>query len=87
MDNNSLEFNCFKSKEDILKTYAQQRRDRMGDAIGDYLADENVDARQVYEDMLSEIQIWIKYHKDSIVKAQNLYALMLGERPFISNNK
>ena len=39
MDTNSLEFDWFKSREDILKTYAEQRRDRMADAIGDYLTD------------------------------------------------
>tara|TARA_B100002019_G_C20899966_1_gene417626 strand:+ start:307 stop:567 length:261 start_codon:yes stop_codon:yes gene_type:complete len=81
MDNNSLESNWFTSKEDVLKTYAQQRRDRMGDAIGDYLTDEDVDARQAYEEILSEIQTWIDYHQKFLVKAQNLYALMQGERP------
>ena len=81
MDNNSLESNWFKSKDDVLKTYAQQRRDRMGDAIGDYLTDEDVDARQAYEEILAEVQTWIDYHQKFLVKAQNLYALMQGERP------
>ncbi|UYE97215.1 hypothetical protein [Cyanophage S-TIM54] len=88
MDTNSLESswsNWFKSKEDVLKTYAEQRRDRMGDAIGDYLTDEDVDARQAYEEMLAEVQTWIDYHQKFLVKAQNLYALMQGERPVISN--
>ena len=82
MDNNSLESSWFKSKDDVLKTYAQQRRDRMGDAIGDYLTDEDVDARQAYEEILAEIQTWIDYHQKFLVKAQNLYALMQGERPY-----
>lgn len=81
MDNNSLESSWFGSKDDVLKTYAQQRRDRMGDAIGDYLTDEDVDARQAYEEILAEIQTWINYHQEFLVKAQNLYALMQGERP------
>ena len=88
MDTDSLESNWsnwFKSKEDVLKTYAEQRRDRMGDAIGDYLTDEDVDARQAYEEMLAEVQTWIDYHQKFLVKAQNLYALMQGERPVISN--
>lgn len=88
MDTNSLESNWsnwFKSQEDVLKTYAEQRRDRMGDAIGDYLTDEDVDARQAYEEMLAEVQTWIDYHQKFLVKAQNLYALMQGERPVISN--
>ena len=90
MDTDSLESNWsnwFKSQEDVLKTYAEQRRDRMADAIGDYLTDEDVDARQAYEEMLAEVQTWIDYHQKFLVKAQNLYALMLGERPPILNNK
>ena len=84
MDTNSLESNWsnwFKSQEDALKTYDEQRRDRMADAIGDYLTDEDVDARQAYEEMLAEVQTWIDYHRKFLVKAQNLYALMQGERP------
>lgn len=84
---NGLELNWHWSKEDVLKTYAQQRRDRMGDAIGDYLTDEDIDARQAYEEMLAEVKVWVDYHQKFLVKAQNLYALMLGERPPISDNK
>lgn len=79
--------NDFKSRREILDLYAKQRRDRMGEAIGDYLTDEAVDARQAYEEMLQEVQYWIDYHKEFLVKAQDLYALMNGERPIISNNK
>lgn len=82
-----MEMNAFESRQDILDTYAKQRRDRMGDAIGDYLTDEAVDARQAYEEILQEVQFWIDYHKRFLVKAQNLYALMNGERPIISPNK
>ena len=84
---NGLELNWHWSKEDVLKTYAQQRRDRMGDAIGDYLTDEDIDARQAYEEMLAEVKVWVDYHQKFLVKAQNLYALMLGVRPPISDNK
>lgn len=82
-----MEMNAFESRQDVLDTYAKQRRDRVGDAIGDYLADEAADARQTYEEMLQEVQFWIDYHKKFLVKAQNLYALMNGERPIISSNK
>ena len=37
-------------------TYAEQRKFRMGDAIGDYLNDEEVGARQAYEEIISETQ-------------------------------
>ncbi len=79
--------NAFESRQDILDSYSKQRRDRMGDAIGDYLTDEAIDARQAYEEILQEVQYWIDYHKTFLVKAQNLYALMNGERPIISPNK
>ena len=65
------------------KTYEEQRKDRMGDAIGDYLTDEKVNARQAYEEILSEIQSWIDYHRENLTKAKDLYALMQGERPII----
>lgn len=82
-----MEINAFESKQDVLDSYTKQRQDRMGDAIGDYLTDESVDARQAYEEMLQEVQFWINYHKKFLVKAQNLYALMSGERPIILPNK
>ena len=82
-----MEMNMFSSKEDIIESYENQRRDRLADAIGDYLTDESVDARQAYEEILAEVQGWVKYHEKFLVKAQNLYALLQGERPVISFNK
>ena len=73
----------FYSKEHLLDTYEKQRKDRVGDAIGDYLTDEQVDSRRVYEDILSEVQIWIDYHSKFLKKAEDLYALLKGERPVI----
>jgi len=82
-----MEMNMFSSKEDIIESFENQRRDRLADAIGDYLTDESVDARQAYEEILAEVQGWVKYHEKFLVKAQNLYALLQGERPVISFNK
>lgn len=65
----------------VPDAYKKQRKDRLGDSIFDYLSDESVTSRQVYEDMLSEVQICIDYHKKFLNKAQNLYELMLGNRP------
>ena len=53
----------------------------MGDAIGDYLTDEKVDARVCYEEMLSEVESWIDYHRKYLTKAETLKELMLGNRP------
>ena len=63
------------------KEYARQRKDRMQDAIDDYLQDERVSARQTYEEMLCGIQDVIKYHKENLKKAEELRDLMLGYRP------
>ena len=35
----------------LRKTYEEQRKDRMHDAIHDYLDDEKVDSRKAYEEM------------------------------------
>lgn len=70
------------SEEWVLPdAYKKQRKDRMGDSIFDYLSDEATTSRQVYEEMLSEVQVCIDYHKKFLNKAQNLYELMLGNRP------
>ena len=61
-------------------TYADQRKDRMGDAIGDYLNDEEVDAAQAYQEMLSETQEWVKYHHTQWKKGKDLLELMLGHK-------
>jgi len=61
-------------------TYEQQRKDRMGDAIGDYLCDEDMTAKQTYDEMLSEIQVWIDYHQKFLDKAIALKSLMMGHR-------
>ena len=60
--------------------YSRQRRDRMQDAIDDYLQDEKVSARQAYEEMLCCVHDVIKYHKDNLKKAEDLRDLMLGYR-------
>ena len=62
------------------KTYEQQRRDRLADAVGDYLTCEDTDARQCYEEMLAEVDDWINYHKKFMNKAVKLKELLLGHR-------
>lgn len=61
------------------KTYEQQRRDRLADAVGDYLTCESTDARQCYEDMLAEIDGWIDYHQKFLNKATKLKKLIMGD--------
>ena len=65
-------------------TYAQQRKFRMGDAIGDYLGDEEVDARKAYEEIISEAQEWYDYHKKQLDKAKEFLDLIQTPRSRVS---
>ena len=65
-------------------TYAKQRKDRMGDAIGDYLSDEEVGAREAYEDIVSEAQEWYDYHKKQLDRAKEFLDLLQTPRSRIS---
>ena len=65
-------------------TYAKQRKDRMGDAIGDYLNDEEVGAREAYEEILSEAQEWYDYHKKHLEKAKEFLDLLQTPRSRVS---
>lgn len=60
--------------------YSIQRKDRMQDAIDDYLHDPKVDARRTYEEILSCVDDIIKHHKENLEKAVSLKELMLGYR-------
>lgn len=60
------------------KTYETARRDRLGDLILDYLSDEKLEPRQVYEEIISEVDITIKYHRTQYNKAKTLHSLLLG---------
>ena len=68
------------TEEFLNKTYAAQRKDRMQDAIDDYLQDDKVDSRQTYEEILSCVYDVINYHKKEYDKAVELKSLMLGHR-------
>lgn len=62
------------------KEYARQRKNRMQDAIDDYLQDDKVSSRQAYEEMLSCVQDVIDYHKKSLDRALDLKSFMMGNR-------
>lgn len=68
------------SDEFWKKMYSQQRKERMQDAIDDYLNDDEVDARRTYEEILSCVDDVINYHKKQYDKALTLKTLMLGHR-------
>tara|TARA_B100002019_G_C20947622_1_gene439960 strand:- start:321 stop:557 length:237 start_codon:yes stop_codon:yes gene_type:complete len=58
--------------------YARQRKDRMQDAIDDYLQDDRVDFQQTYDEMLDCVQDVIDYHQKSLDRAIALKSLMQG---------
>ena len=60
--------------------YSIQRRDRMQDAIDDYLNDDKVSARQTYEDVMFCLDDIINYHKKHYDKAVEVKELMCGHR-------
>jgi hypothetical protein len=60
------------------ETYDKQRRCRLADVVGDYLTDEDCDARRFYEEMLSEINDWIDYHRRFAKKGENMRELMMS---------
>ena len=64
----------------LRKTYAQQRKDRLQDAIDDYLQDGEFSAQQTYEEVLSCINDVIEYHQNAYCRARELHDLMTSER-------
>lgn len=62
-------------------TYDKQRQNRLADCIGDYLMDEDVDARRVYEELLREVDDNIEYHQRHLNKAAEFRSLLMGNRP------
>ena len=49
------------------------------EVIGDYIGDNNVSPGEAYEELLSEVEGWIKYHSDCLEKASDLYNLLLNQ--------
>ena len=58
--------------------YSKQRKDRMQNAIDDYLNDDKVSARQAHEEMLSGVDDVIEYHKKAYCRAMSLRDYMTG---------
>ena len=54
-------------------TYAKQRRDRLGDVVGDYLSDENVSVDEFVRDLKSELQEWVDYHARQLNRANDVF--------------
>ena len=57
-----------------IPSYAEQRRDRLGDMIMDWLGDDTVSAKLFYESILQEVEENIAYHHQKLEKYKNFKA-------------
>ncbi|AGG54077.1 hypothetical protein CYXG_00013 [Synechococcus phage S-SSM4] len=61
-----------------LKSYEEQRKDRLADAIEDYLNDQNVTSSELYLEMKDVVVDWAKYHQEQAQKSQQVVDFMCG---------
>lgn len=64
----------------VQRTYAKQRKDRLGDVVLDYMNDEDVTPRQFYEELLAELDEAREYHQRHADRYENIKMLVLGHR-------
>lgn len=66
--------------ENFMKSYNDQRRDRLGDVISDYLSDEDKTAKDFYDDLITELDDWIQYHQRFAEKYKSAKMMINGHR-------
>ena len=66
--------------ENLMKSYNDQRRDRLGDVISDYLSDEDKTAKEFYDDLITELDDWIQYHQRFAEKYKAAKMMINGHR-------
>ena len=64
----------------LMKSYNDQRRDRLGDIISDYLSDEEKTAKEFYDDLIAELDDWIQYHQRFAEKYKSAKMMINGHR-------
>ena len=67
-------------QHDWEKQFEQQRKNRLQDAIDEYLQDEEVSPRRAYEEILSCVQDVMDYHRKQLDRSTVLKSLMMGHR-------
>ena len=65
----------------LNKTYAEQRKCRLQDAIDDYIQYYKVSILEFYTDLKDCIEDVITYHKKNKERAMGMLQLVLGHRP------
>ena len=62
------------------KEFEQQRKDRLQDAIDEYLQDDKVSPRRAYEEILSCVQDVMDYNRKQLDRSTALKCLLMGHR-------
>ena len=65
--------------------YNKQRRDRLSEAVGDYLTDESISPEQFYSDLKTEVQDWVDYYKGFHEKSSQILSYITGKATVISD--
>ena len=65
--------------------YDKQRRDRLSEAVGDYLTDESISPEQFYNDLKKEVQDWVDYYKEYYDKSSQVLSYITGRATVISD--
>lgn len=63
-----------------MDEYSRQRKERLQEAIDDYLLDDAVPSRRIYEEMLSCIDDTLSYYEKQADRIKDLKHLMMGHR-------
>jgi hypothetical protein len=77
--------NSFKTRPNLGldKTYEEQRKCRLQDAVDDYIQDDKVTILEFYHDLKDCLQDIISYHTTSKERAVGALELVLGHRPTV----
>ena len=63
----------------MSEIYDKQRRDRLSEAVGDYLTDESTSPEQFYNDLKKEVQDWVDYYKGFYEKSSQVLSYIQRE--------
>ena len=68
----------------MSEIYNKQRRDRLSEAVGDYLTDESTSPEQFYNDLKKEVEDWVDYYKEYYDKSSQVLSYITGRATVIS---
>ena len=68
----NMDYESSNEQMSSIPSYSAQRKERLTDAIFDYLSDENVDAQQTYDDLINTVKSDAAYYKKHYEKCRDL---------------